>query len=135
MSKEQLMGAWLAAKEAERIAIEHRRKTEDELLELLGFDPTHEGVAKYMGDNIDGTQFAVKITGRLNRKIDADKLNEVAAENGLQDHLSTLFRWKPEINMAVWKAADASITGPLLDAITTTPGRPSFSITAIAIED
>jgi hypothetical protein len=131
MLKELLIEGWLSAKEAERRATEKRRQIEDDLIEQLGFEPTYEGVANYMGDNIDGTRFAVKITGRLNRKIDADKLNEVAAENGLQDHLSTLFRWKPEINMAVWKAADASITGPLLDAITTTPGRPSFSITAI----
>lgn len=131
MRKELLIQGWLDAKEAERRATETRRQIEDDMLEEFGFDVAHEGVVNYAGQNVDGQGFNVKLTGRLNRKIDADKLNEVAAENGLQDHLSTLFRWKPEINMAVWKAADASITDPLLDAITTTPGRPSFSITTV----
>ena len=56
---------------------------------------------------------------------------ELAAEHGLTDHLSTLFRWKPEINMAIWKAADESITKPLAAAITAKPGRPSFTIDII----
>jgi len=65
----------------------------------------------------------------LNRKIDSGKLQDLAAEHGLSDHLSTLFRWKPELDMKSWRNADESITKPLLDAITTTPSRPSFAIT------
>jgi hypothetical protein len=53
----------------------------------------------------------------------------LAAEAGLSDHLGSLFRWKPEINATAWKQADNSITNPLLGAITSTPGRTSFSIT------
>ena len=55
-------------------------------------------------------------------------MQELAAEFGLTDHLAKLFRWKPEINMAIWKAADESITKPLAAAITAKPGRPSFKI-------
>ena len=54
---------------------------------------------------------------------------ELAAEAGLSDQLAHLFRWKPELNMSAWKAADESITTPLAGAITAKPGRPSFSIT------
>jgi hypothetical protein len=85
--------------------------------------------------NLDGTSnfdrdgYAVKVVGRINRKIDSDKLQALAAEHGLADHLPSLFRWKPEINATAWKAAAATITQPLLDAITSTPGRPSFTIT------
>jgi hypothetical protein len=79
--------------------------------------------------NFDADTFKVKIEGRINRKINADKLQELAAENGLSDHLASLFRWKPEINAFAWKAAKPEITTPLLDAITATPGRPSFTIT------
>jgi hypothetical protein len=61
--------------------------------------------------------------------VDSEKLQELAAEAGLTDHLSTLFRWKPEIEMKAWKATDPSITSALADAITVTPGRPSFTIT------
>jgi len=126
MNREELIAAWQVAKLEEQEAQARRRKYEDALLQELSVDATQEGVT-----NWTVSQYQVKVTGRLNRKIDADKLQEVAAENGLQDHLSTLFRWKPEINMALWKAADSSITDPLLDAITTTPGRPSFSITTV----
>ena len=86
-------------------------------------------------DDVEGTEtlalegFRVKVIGRIDRKVDADRVQELAAEHGLTDHLASLFRWKPEINMTIWKAADASITTPLLDAITATPGRPSFTIT------
>jgi hypothetical protein len=79
--------------------------------------------------NFDADTYKVKIEGRINRKINADKLQELAAENGLSDHLASLFRWKPEINAFAWKAAKPEITTPLLDAITATPGRPSFTIT------
>jgi hypothetical protein len=58
-------------------------------------------------------------------------VQELAAEHGLTDHLSTLFRWKPEINMAIWKASDERITRPLAGAITAKPGRPSFTIDII----
>jgi hypothetical protein len=126
MNREELIEAWQVAKLEEQEAQARRRKYEDALLQELSVDATQEGVT-----NWTVSQYQVKVTGRLNRKIDADKLQEVAAENGLEDHLSTLFRWKPEINMALWKAADSSITDPLLDAITTTPGRPSFSITTV----
>ena len=126
MNREELIVAWQVAKLEEQEAQARRRKYEDALLQELSVDATQEGVTNWTVG-----QYQVKVTGRLNRKIDADKLQEVAAENGLQDHLSTLFRWKPEINMALWKAADSSITDPLLDAITTTPGRPSFSITTV----
>ena len=53
---------------------------------------------------------------------------EAPDDNGLSDHLATLFRWKPEINMKVWDRADPAITSALAGAITTKPGRPSFAI-------
>ena len=49
-------------------------------------------------------------------------MQELAAEFGLTEHLASLFRWKPEINMAVWKATDEAITKPLAAAITAKPG-------------
>ena len=73
--------------------------------------------------------YAIKIEGRINRKVNADKLIDLATEYGLNDHLSALFRWKPEINMKIWKESDQEITRPLLDAITSESGRPSFTIT------
>ena len=120
---EQMAAEWLEAKEAERVAIEKRRDLEDAMRK-----------AASIRDDVEGTEtlalegFKVKVVGRIDRKVDADKVQELAAEFGLTDHLSTLFRWKPEINMAIWKSTDEAITKPLAAAITAKPGRPSFSI-------
>jgi hypothetical protein len=76
---------------------------------------------------LDG--YIIKMEGRINKKIDADKLQLLAAEAGLSEHLSSLFRWKPEINAKAWGAAADAVTQPLLGAITSTPGRPTFTIT------
>jgi len=120
---EQMAAEWLEVKEAERMAIEKRRDLEDTMRK-----------AASIRDDVEGTEtlalegFKVKVVGRIDRKVDADKVQELAAEFGLTDHLATLFRWKPEINMAIWKATDESITRPLAAAITAKPGRPSFTI-------
>ena len=114
---------WIDAKEAERQAAEARRQIEDKLIAELGIAETDEGSRTVKADG-----YKVKVTCRMNRTIDADALQEIAAECGLTQHLGDLFRWKPDINAKAWKDADESITGPLLAAITTKPGRPSFSI-------
>lgn len=115
---------WIDAKEAERKAVDERRHIEDLMIEAFDISDTLEGV-----QSIDANGYKVKVTGRMNRKVDGDKVQEIAAEHGLTEHLSTLFRWKPEMNMTAWKNTAEAITGPLLDGITTTPGRPSFNIT------
>lgn len=115
---------WIEAKAAETAAIKQRREIEDKLVKQFDIPENLDGTK-----NIDADAYKIKIEGRINRKVNADKLQELAAEHGLTDHLSSLFRWKPEIAMTAWKAADSSITTPLLDAITATPGRPSFTIT------
>jgi len=117
-----LFDQWLDAKEAERAAVERRRQIEDGLIAALSITES-EGSTTIKTDG-----YKVKVTQRFNRSIDADMLQEIAAEHGLTQHLGDLFRWKPEINAKAWKDADQSITGPLEQAITTKPGRPSFSI-------
>ena len=115
---------WLDAKAAEKKAMDERREIEDQLVADLGIAKTLDGT-----QNVEADGFKVKIVGRLDRKVNSDKLQDLAAEFGLTEHLSSLFRWKPEINASAWKSADPRITEPLLDAITSTNGRPSFTIT------
>lgn len=119
-----LAAEWSAAKLAEGLAVEARRVVEDRLVILLAISEQFEGT--FNSNTEKGCQ--IKIVGRLNKKIDSEKLQELARDAGLTEHLQSLFRWKPEINAAAWKSSAASITEPLLGAITTTPGRPSFSI-------
>jgi hypothetical protein len=120
----ELAAKWLEAKEQERMAIERRRIIEDQMATELVLPVDIDSTMTFTPG-----KYVIKTVGRLNRKVDSEKLQELAAEAGLTDHLSTLFRWKPEIEMKAWKATDPSITSALADAITVTPGRPSFTIT------
>ena len=128
MSREldDLSAQWMDAKADEAIAVARRRTIEDRLVELLALDENKEGTTNAKTEQ----GFSIKVVGRMNRKVDADKLQELATEHGLSEHLGSLFRWSADINAAAWKSAAPTITAPLLGAITTTPGRPSFSITA-----
>lgn len=119
----ELAAMWLAVKEAERQATEDRRRIEDRIKSLAGVSENMEGT-----ETVEPDRFVIKIVGRIDRKVDSEKLQELAAEYGLTVYLFSLFRWKLEINMSAWKAADPSITKPLSAAITAKPGRPSFTI-------
>jgi hypothetical protein len=115
---------WLRWKAQEEEAVVERRKIEDKIVKILRLPEAFEST-----ETVEPLGMVVKIAGRIDRKVDSAKLQELALEAGLSDHLTNLFRWKPEINMSVWKSADESITRPLAGAITVKPGRPSFKIT------
>ena len=115
---------WLDAKKLEATAVVERRELEDQMVETFAIPKDLDGTVKHA---IDG--YVIKTEGRINKKIDADKLQMLAAEAGLSEHLSSLFRWKPEINAKAWSSAADAVTQPLLGAITSTPGRPTFTIT------
>jgi hypothetical protein len=118
-----LSAFWMQYKADEEKATVERRKIEDQMVNLLAIPENFETT-----ETAEPEGFVVKVSGRIDRKVDGDKVQELAAEFGLGEHLAKLFRWKPEINMTAWKAADATITGPLASAITAKPGRPSFKI-------
>jgi len=115
---------WLNAKKLEAAATAERRELEDQIVKQFAVAKDFSGTMKR---EIEG--FTVTIEGKINKKVDSEKLQSVAKEAGLEDYLPTLFRWKPEINAAAWKAADQAVIAPLTLAITSTPGRPSFAIT------
>jgi hypothetical protein len=118
-----LYADWIEAKAAEKAAQDKRRMIEDKIISSFDVSETLDGTT-----TIEDMGYKIKLVGRLSRKVDADKLQEVAREEGLDPYLSVLFRWKPEINMATWKNTDPSITSVLSKAITVEPGRPSFTI-------
>ena len=115
---------WLDAKAAEKKAVADRRSIEDQIIKAFNI-PKDLSNTK----NVEADGYKIKIVGRLDRKVNSAKLQDLAAEYGLTDHLSSLFRWSPEVNVSAWDSADPRITAPLLDAITTSNGRPSFTIT------
>jgi len=115
---------WLEAKKMETLAIAERRDLEDQMAAQFALPKDLDGTIK-----IEESGYTIRMEGRINKKIDADKLQVLAAEAGLSEHLSSLFRWKPEINAKAWNAAADAVTQPLLGAITSTAGRPTFTIT------
>ena len=119
-----LAESWMAAKITEGAVVETRRAIEDRIVGLLAIPEGKDGTSNASTER----GYAIKIVGRMNRKVDTDRLIILAAENGISEHLSALFRWSADINAAAWKSASAAITAPLSGAITTTAGRPSFSI-------
>jgi len=127
MPLQKLSVEWLEAKEAERDATERRRLIEDEMVRLIGLEPTDEHTRK-----VEADPFTIKIACRINRKVDGDMAQEIAAEHDMQDHLGLLFRWKPELSMTAWNGVGDNVKQVFARAITATPGRPSFTITSEA---
>jgi len=119
-----LIHIWEAAKAQEKQAVADRRDAEDKMVKALAVAKNLDGTKNFMFED-----YKVSVVGRIDRKVDAAKVQELAAEHGLQEHLGSLFRWKPEINSAVWSSTSEDITKLLLPAITSKPGRPSFTIT------
>lgn len=116
----------LNAKQREEEAKTERYKLEAEFISLVGFAENKEG-----SETVKPDGFTATITGRIDRKVDSDLLQTLANENGLSEHLQTLFRWKPEVNLKIWKSTDQSITNKLAAAITAKPGKPGVKITRI----
>lgn len=121
---QNLAEEWLEAKNAETEATEKRRLIEDEIVRLLEISNAEEHAREFEAD-----PFTFKITCRINRKVNGDLAQEIAAEHDMQDYLSMLFRWKPELSMAAWKGVGDNVKSVFAPAITSTPGRPSFAIT------
>lgn len=122
---EQSAAEWMAAKEAEALAVMLRRQAEDRMASLIGIAESQEGTTNAEAPG----GYRIKITSRIDRKVDAELVQELAASAGLSDHLPSLFRWKPELNKSQWDHAAQRIRDALAPAITAKPGRPSFSIT------
>lgn len=120
---EELAAAWLAVKEAEKSAVERRREIEDAMSALLGIKAEQEGTSNFILESLN-----VKVVTRFTKKVDGDLAQEIASEHDLNDYLSMLFRWKPEINASAWKTCSDQIRAAFSAAITTTPGRPTFNI-------
>lgn len=121
---EQLMTQWVQAKEDELLAQTQRRAIEEQLQAAIDLPADFAGAK-----TIEQGGYRCKAVARIDRKVDADLLQEVAAEAGLTDTLSTAFRWKAEINSKAWASLSADAIGIFNKAITSKQSKPTFSIT------
>jgi hypothetical protein len=119
----ELAREWMAAKDAERDAVETRRLIEDQIAKIMEINDAEEGTR-----NIATPGYSIKVSTRINRKVDGDIAQELASEHNISDMLPLLFRWKPELSMTAWHGVTDEVRRLFSAAITSTPGRPSFSI-------
>jgi hypothetical protein len=111
------------AKRAEDAAIAKRREIEDAIIAAVGANADEEGTRTVY----DGP-WKIKVVGRINRRVDSDKVVRIADECGLQGALDELFRWKAELNLSNWTSADAETRLAFAEAITAVPGRPAVTV-------
>ena len=114
---------WMEAKAAETEMTARRRAIEEEIAKSLEVPEDWEG-----SYTLKDGGFKINVKRAFTRKVDDKKLTAIANEFGLQEYLSTLFRWKPEINLKAWKDTEPSITDKLAQAVTTTPGKIGIKI-------
>ena len=79
---------WMDAKKLELAAVAERRELEDLMIKELAVPKDLDSTL-----HCEAEGYKIKMEGRINKKIDADKLQMLAAEAGLSEHLSSLFRW------------------------------------------
>lgn len=120
---DRLAVEWRRLKNKEDDARRQRRECEDQIAMLAGAQEGQTGTK-----NADTGIYKVRISGKVSTTVDGDKLQQVAADNGLTDSLRHLFRWKPSIDKTEWDKAPESVKRPLLQAMTTKAGRSSFTI-------
>lgn len=125
---EEIAALWLHVKDIESNTINVRRALEDSL--HLIFPATElEGTEDH---ELEG--YAVKIVHKVTRTVDPEKLTELSEEYEIDDEIARLFRFKPELNLAVFRAEDEEMQDLFNKVITTKQARPSVTITAVEQE-
>ena len=114
---------WMEAKAAETEMTTRRRAIEEEIAKSLAVPEDWEG-----SYTMKEGGFKINVKRAFTRKVDDKRLTALANEFGLQEYLSTLFRWKPEINLKAWKDTEPSVIDKLAPAVTTTPGKIGIKI-------
>jgi hypothetical protein len=118
------------AKQQEQAAKERRVMFEAELAKAIALPDEWEGTkTKAVGE------FKVKLTRRMNYKIDANKLREQARVYNILPMLDKLFSWKPEVVRTEWKEADEKTRLAFAPAMEVTPGKASFTVEKTEEED
>lgn len=123
MEINELVTKLYEAKQAEQAAKNVRTALEAELAQAIGVPDNWEGSKT----NAVG-EYKVTLTRKMNVKIDATKLRELAIINNITPVLDTCFRWKPEIVKREWDKADAEVRTKLSEALEITPGKASFTV-------
>lgn len=129
MTQAEIINALYEAKQQEAAARERRMELEAQLAEAIGVPDDWEGSKTRQAEG-----YKVVCTRKMNHRIDADKLKQIAMDNFLGMVVEQCFRWKPEIIKREWDAESEEHKRLFAPAITTTPGKVSFSVEKIEEE-
>lgn len=116
-----LLADWLEAKEWESRSKDRRYEIEEKLKTLLELEDGKSFRTEH-GD------FKINVTGRIDKKVNAERAQRLAQESGLEDELFRLFRWEAAVNTVNWKSAPDHILEVFRDAIIEKPAKHSFKI-------
>lgn len=119
--------ALLAAKEAERLAIEARIDAEQALIALAG-DLKAEGTITLPSD-----AYKITITTKVNRSVDQARLTEIASQVPAEFG-KRLIRWKPDLvltELRYLEANEPQVFAIVAQAITANPAKPSIEVKAV----
>lgn len=130
MEINELITKLYEAKQAKQTAKNVRTALEAELAQAIGVPDNWEGSKT----NAVG-EYKVTLTRKMNVKIDATKLRELAIINNITPVLDTCFRWKPEIVKREWDKADDGVRTKLSEALEITPGKASFTVMPVGKEE
>lgn len=120
-SLESLAFDWLAAKQAEALAVERRRKIGNEITELLRDPNKAEGsISREAGP------FKVTVGFGIDRKVDSDGLFERWHE--LSVACRAAFRWKAEVAAKKFKALSEDDNAIVTAFFESKPSTPSVEI-------
>lgn len=119
MSLPEVASAWIAAKEAERLAIQHRREL-DAVIVQMSSQKDEGSVSSTAGD------YAVKVTFKLDRKLDTEALQVAWAS--VPPAAQAAVKWKADLSLTAFKNLDQGSAHELEKYITTKPASPSVSV-------
>ncbi len=116
-------------KKEEALAASERAKIEKWVVMTLKAQA--RGKTTFVGP--DGKE-VVSVTKSVIYKVDGDKLDQIAKEQGLEAQLPVLFRFKAELNADNWNAAEDKTRIAFAEAVTASNGKPSVSSDAMTAE-
>lgn len=115
---------WLEAKTLEQDAVARRRRLEDEMRKCLKIEDSEEGTVSSVVGN-----YKIKASCRINRKIDPQQFLMLANDANIE--VQDFTRWKCELIQSAWKKQPEHVQQTLSRAITTEPGRATFTVETI----
>ena len=130
MSNLTLEQQFLELKAMETEVKEKRYEVEAKIASAYNYDTLSGKSKKFITENIEGDKYDVQFSASQVRKVNYDKLREIATQYGIpQAEIERLFRLKAEVNTSEFNALPQANKDILNSAITVQINKPTLKIT------